>query len=133
MSISDRSGFCGHLWIAQGSVSYNPAWLRWGLCLGFHQVKSRSQLCWFFFTGLSREGYAFKLIQVVGQISSLWVKVAVPCLLPGVSGGVSEFKPLVSFSCVSFIFMPATVHQMPLCFGIYLNSLLLLVREYFRF
>lgn len=42
-------------------------------------------------------------------------------------------RPLISFSCVSFIFMPAMVHQMPLCFESTWISLLLLVREYSAF
>ena len=39
VSISDHSGFCEHLWSLRVLWVINLAWLRWGLCLGFHQVE----------------------------------------------------------------------------------------------
>ena len=84
-----------------------------------------------FFSGLSREESAFKLIQVVVKLSSLWLKGRRPlfaCLLS--VGRLSELKATYIPSHVSdFIFTPATMCQISLCFESLSLLLLLLARE----
>ena len=132
VSIPYDSGLCEHLWslrvlwaslIAQGSVSHKSGLAPMG---SLFRVSPG---------GNQGVGCAGSLLDYSGKdmLSSsfrLLVKFR-PCGWR-VEVSVSS-RPLISFSCVSFIFMPAMVHQMPLCFESTWISLLLLVREYSAF
>ena len=73
-------------------------------------------------------------LRLLVKFSPCGCRVEVLCFLAWwrVEASLSS-RPLISFSCVSFIFMPAMVCQMPLCFESIGISLLLLVREYSAF